>query len=89
MGLGCFETGVVGSNPTQGMDICPRFSVSCSVARGLSTGVSPVEGVMSNVELRRPRPNLGCIAIGWMDGPSILYLLTQDKVDDSICVGIL
>jgi hypothetical protein len=26
------NTGIVGSNPTQGMDVCPRFSVLCCPA---------------------------------------------------------
>jgi hypothetical protein len=34
-------------------------------------------------------PDLGCRAIGWMDGPSSLCSLTEDKVDDSISVGNL
>jgi hypothetical protein len=25
------NTGIVGSNPAQGMDVCPRFPVLCSV----------------------------------------------------------
>jgi hypothetical protein len=27
------NTGVVGSNPTRGMDVCPRFSVLCCPVR--------------------------------------------------------
>jgi hypothetical protein len=27
--LGRFDTGIVGLNPAQGMDVCPRLSVSC------------------------------------------------------------
>jgi hypothetical protein len=41
------NTGVVGSNPTQGMDVCVRlfcvYVVLC-IGRGLATGLSPVEG---------------------------------------------
>jgi hypothetical protein len=27
--FGRSNTGIVGSNPTRGMDVCPRFSASC------------------------------------------------------------
>jgi hypothetical protein len=27
--FGRSNTGIVGSNPTRGMDVCPRFSVLC------------------------------------------------------------
>jgi hypothetical protein len=27
--FGCSNPGIVGSNPTRGMDVCPRFSVLC------------------------------------------------------------
>jgi hypothetical protein len=27
--FGRSNTGIVGSNPTRGMDVCPRLSVSC------------------------------------------------------------
>jgi hypothetical protein len=27
--FGRSKTGIVGSNPTRGMDVCPRFSVLC------------------------------------------------------------
>jgi hypothetical protein len=29
VGLGWLVAGIVGSNPTQGMDVCPRRSVLC------------------------------------------------------------
>jgi hypothetical protein len=29
VGLGRLVAGIVGSNPTQGMDVCPRLSVLC------------------------------------------------------------
>jgi hypothetical protein len=33
------NTGIAGSNPTRGMDVCPRFSVLLScVRRGLTSG---------------------------------------------------
>jgi hypothetical protein len=44
--------GIVGSNPTQGMDVCVRlfcvYVVLC-VGSGLSTGWSPVQGVLQTV----------------------------------------
>jgi hypothetical protein len=40
--------------------------------------------VIKKPQRRRPRLNLGCRAVGWMDGPSILCSLTEDKVDDSV-----
>jgi hypothetical protein len=30
--FGCSNSGIVGSNPTQGMDVCPCFSVLCCSA---------------------------------------------------------
>jgi hypothetical protein len=44
--------GVVGSNPTQGMDVCVRLFCVCvvlCVGSGLTTGRSPVEGVLPTV----------------------------------------
>jgi hypothetical protein len=42
------NAGIVGSNPTQGMDVCLRlfyvYVVLC-LGRGLATGWSPVQGV--------------------------------------------
>jgi hypothetical protein len=43
------NTGIVVSNPTQGMDICVRLFCVCFVLRvgsGLATGWSPVQGVL-------------------------------------------
>jgi hypothetical protein len=31
VGLGPLVAGIVGSNPAQGLDVCPRLSVLCSV----------------------------------------------------------
>jgi hypothetical protein len=46
------NAGVVGSNPTRGMDVCVRlfcvYAVLC-VGRGLDTGWSPVQGVLPTV----------------------------------------
>jgi hypothetical protein len=45
------NTGIMGLNPTQGMDICLRYSVfvlSC-VGSGLAMGWSPVQGVLPTV----------------------------------------
>jgi hypothetical protein len=32
LGFGHLDTGIAGSNPARGMDVCPRFSVSCCCA---------------------------------------------------------
>jgi hypothetical protein len=45
-----FNTGVVASNPTRGMDVCVRlfgFCVVLCVGSGLATGWSPVQGVLT------------------------------------------
>jgi hypothetical protein len=42
------NTGIVGSNPTQGMDVCVRLFCVC-VRSGLGTGWSPVQGVLPTV----------------------------------------
>jgi hypothetical protein len=40
----------VGSNPTQNMEVCVSSEVVLScVGRGVATGRSPVQGVLSNV----------------------------------------
>jgi hypothetical protein len=39
------NTGIVGSKPTQGMDVCLHFFCVC-VGSGLATGWSPVQGVL-------------------------------------------
>jgi hypothetical protein len=53
VGLGRLVAGIVGSNPAQGMDVCPRlFSVVLScVGRGLATGWSLVQRVVPYVEI--------------------------------------
>jgi hypothetical protein len=46
------NAGIVGSNPTQGMDVCVRIFCVCVVlcaGRGLVTGWSPVQGVLPTV----------------------------------------
>jgi hypothetical protein len=58
---------VVGSNPTQGIDVCVRLFCICvvlCVGRGLATGWSPVKGVLPTVYRmkklkKRPRSNKG------------------------------
>jgi hypothetical protein len=48
----CSNTGIVGSNPTQGMDVCVRLSCVCvglCVGSGIATGWSPVQEVLSTV----------------------------------------
>jgi hypothetical protein len=59
------HAGIVGSNPTQGMDVCIVCvcSVLC-VGRGTATGSSPVQGVLPTMYRikklkKRPRPNKG------------------------------
>jgi hypothetical protein len=50
VGLGRLVAGIVGSNPAQGMDVCPSFCVVLScVGRGLATGWSLVQGVLPYV----------------------------------------
>jgi hypothetical protein len=57
--------GIVGSNPTQGMDICiVCICVVLCVCRDLETGWSPIQGVIPTVYKikklkKRPRPNKG------------------------------
>jgi hypothetical protein len=62
------NTGIVGSNPTQGVDVCiVRLFCVCvvlCVGRGLATGWSTVQGVLPTVYRikilkKRPRPNKG------------------------------
>jgi hypothetical protein len=46
------SAGIVGSNPTQGMDLCMRLFCVCAVlgvGSGLATGWSPVQGVLPTV----------------------------------------
>jgi hypothetical protein len=61
------DAGIVGSNPTQGMDICVHlfcvYVVLC-VDIGLSTGWSPIQGVLPTAYRikklkKRPRSNQG------------------------------
>jgi hypothetical protein len=42
------STGIVGSNPTRGMDVCVRLFCVC-VGSGLATGWSPFQGVLPTV----------------------------------------
>jgi hypothetical protein len=46
------NAGIVGSNPTRGMDVCVRLFCVCAVlcvGSGLTTGWSPVQGVLRTV----------------------------------------
>jgi hypothetical protein len=63
---------IVGSNPTQGMEVCVVYIYSVClvmcVGRGLETGWSPVQGVLPTVYRtkklkKRPCPTKGCRAI--------------------------
>jgi hypothetical protein len=45
----CSNAGIMGSNPTQDMDVCARLFCVCvflCVGSGLATGWSPVQGVL-------------------------------------------
>jgi hypothetical protein len=61
------NTGIVGSNPTWGMDVCVRLFYVCvvlCVGSGLATGSSPAQGILptmykSNKLKKRPGPNKG------------------------------
>jgi hypothetical protein len=47
------NTGIVGSNPSRGMDVSTFFCVVLSwVGRGLALGRSAVQGVLPNVKNR-------------------------------------
>jgi hypothetical protein len=46
------NTAIVGSNSSQGMDVCVRLVSACEVlcvGSGLATGLSPFRGVLPNV----------------------------------------
>jgi hypothetical protein len=46
------KAGIVGSNPTQGMDVCVRLFCVCAVmcvGSGLATGASSVQRVLPTV----------------------------------------
>jgi hypothetical protein len=46
------NTGILGSNPTRGMDVCARLFCVCvvlGVGSGLATGSSPVQKVLPTV----------------------------------------
>jgi hypothetical protein len=48
------NNGIVGSNPTRGMDVCVRLFC---VGSGLATGLSPVQGVLPTMyKKRKKRP---------------------------------
>jgi hypothetical protein len=61
---------IVGSNPTQGMDVCVRLFCVCvvlCVGNGLATGWSLVQGVLRNWR-RGQGPRKGCRVIDeWMN----------------------
>jgi hypothetical protein len=62
-----FNTGIVGSNLTQGMDVCVRLFCVCAVLcadSGLATGSFPAQGVLPTVYRikilkKRPKSNKG------------------------------
>jgi hypothetical protein len=66
----CLKTGIVGSNPTRGMDVCVRLFYVCVVlctGSGLATGWSPIQGVLPTVcrinKLKNGQGPKGCRAI--------------------------
>jgi hypothetical protein len=65
----CSEAGIVGSNPTQGMDVwcvCSFFCV-CVVlclGRGLATSWSPVQGVLPSVNDQGTEKSALCSKVG-------------------------
>jgi hypothetical protein len=53
--FGRMNAGIVGSNPSRGMDMCMRFSVLCCVVlscvgRGLASGRSPAKESYKNIK---------------------------------------
>jgi hypothetical protein len=51
VGFGRLDTGIVGSSPAQGMNVCLRFSVlNCLVQAEPCDGLAPVEGVQLSVK---------------------------------------
>jgi hypothetical protein len=69
------NTGVVGSNPTRGMDVCVCLFCVCTVlwvGSGLATVWSPVQGVLLTVYRitklkKRPGPSKGLYSHRWMN----------------------
>jgi hypothetical protein len=60
------NTGVVGSNPTQGMDVCVRLFCVCvvlCVGSTLTAGWSPDQGVLPTVYRKSGQGPKGCTAI--------------------------
>jgi hypothetical protein len=48
----CWNIGIMGSNPTWGMDVCVCLFCVCAILRagsGFATGWSPVQGVLPTV----------------------------------------
>jgi hypothetical protein len=69
------NTGIVGSNPTEGMDACVHLFCVCEVLyvdSGLATGWSPVQEVLPTVyrvrKQTRGRSPQGLQSHRWMDG---------------------
>jgi hypothetical protein len=56
----CWQTGIVGSNPTRGMVVCVRLFHLCCVCvlcvlSGVTTGWSPVQGVLPTGKILKKR----------------------------------
>jgi hypothetical protein len=69
---GLSNTGNMGSNPTQGMDVCLRLFCVCivlCVGSGFATGSSPVQGVLPTIldqetEAKRSVSRMPCASSG-------------------------
>jgi hypothetical protein len=82
------NTGIAGSNPTRGMDVCVRLFRICvvlCVGSGLATGWSPVQGVLPTVYRLRnwkaAKVHKGCRARGGM-----LLVVQDTRQNVSICL---
>jgi hypothetical protein len=72
----CLVTGITGSNPAQGMNVCLCVSVLCCPVQveAFAMGRSLIQRsptVCVNNKIKKPqkkrqRPDLGCSATGWM-----------------------
>jgi hypothetical protein len=50
VGLGRLETGIVGVNPAQGMNVCPHLLALSCVNRGFATRRHLAQGVLQTAE---------------------------------------
>jgi hypothetical protein len=84
------NTGIVGSNPTQGIDVCVCVYSVCvvlHVGKGLATGRSPVQGVLPTVQKwsrnwrRGQSPTKGCRAIDEWTNEHTKWFISQFTVN--------